>query len=90
MYDSEALVEPIRMVERLQRQSGLEDGRPRTFPRCIQNLFPVDGKQTATSPGDVVQITVPDMSGRPWADVWAASETNMERPKEADVLSGFQ
>ena len=92
-YDSEAFAQPLRVVELLHRESKLSDAAPRVWQQCIRNLFIVDGKQTAASPGNVIPYTVEDMSGRPWADVWAASEKTMQVPKGKsveDVLSDFK
>ena len=73
-YDPEALAEPIRIVRNLQRLSGLEVGDPFTFIECLPQIYPVDGRATPSSPGDVLEYEVPDMYGRPWgADLGGVS-----------------
>jgi hypothetical protein len=90
LYDPEALVEPLRIVSYLEKYRNLNEGAPFDWRECIQTLFPVDGFQQPANPGDVVQLTVPNMEGRPWADIWAGFEQNMpSRPTEDDVLAGF-
>lgn len=93
-YDPEAFAQPLRDVEWLQRTATLPQAvAPRVWQQCIRNLFVVNGKQQAFSPGDVVPFTVDDMSGRPWADIWALSEKKMKvptAPTGEDVLGGFK
>jgi hypothetical protein len=87
-YDPDALVEPIRMVRHLERQSGFEDGDPYTFIECVPTIYPVDGVATPVSPGAVVQYKVPDMQGRPWARIWEEyHEKGMKRPQEKDIFT---
>jgi hypothetical protein len=87
-YDPEALVEPIRIVRNLERVSGVEEGAPQTFIECIQTIFPIAGVSTPVAPGGVVELEVPDMYGRPWADLWEKFfEQGMERPEEEDPFS---
>lgn len=91
LYDPEALVEPIRIVRNLTRVSGFEEGAPRVQVECIQTIYPVDGVATPLSPGAAIaNYEVPDMFGRPWADVWEKyHEEGMERPAEDDLF-GFE
>jgi hypothetical protein len=87
-YDPEALVEPIRIVRNLQRVSGLGDGAPFTFIECIPQLFPIEGRATPASPGDVIEYRVPDMYGRPWGRIWEEyHEAGMQRPEPEDIFS---
>ena len=87
-YDPEALVEPIRIVRNLQRLSGLEEGDPFQFIECLPQLFPQDGRATPISPGTVIDYTVPDMYGRPWAEIWRRlHEQGMEQPEADDIFS---
>jgi hypothetical protein len=86
-YDPDALVEPIRMVRNLERTSGFETGDPITFIECIPTIYPIDGTATPVSPGRVIEYKVPDMFGRPWADLWQEHhEQGMERPDEQDIF----
>jgi hypothetical protein len=87
-YDPEALAEPIRIVRNLQRLSSLETGDPFTFIECLPQFYPIDGRATPASPGAVVEYEVPDMYGRPWAQIWEKHhETGMERPESDDIFS---
>jgi hypothetical protein len=87
-YDPEALVEPIRIVRNLQRASGLEAGDPFQFIECLPQLYPLDGRATPVSPGTVIDYTVPDMYGRPWAEIWRRFyEQGMEQPAADDIFS---
>jgi hypothetical protein len=86
-YDAEALVEPIRIVRNLQRVGGFEEGPPLSYAECVPTIYPVEGHATPVSPGDVIDYEVPDLFGRPWADMWETYfEQNMERPKEGDLF----
>ena len=50
---------------------------------CIPQSFPVNGHTTPMSPGQTFEYTVPDIFGRPWAQIWERyHEEGMERPKE--------
>lgn len=69
-YDPEALVQPLRVVRNLQRQSGLGEGAPYQFIECIQSIFDIDGVATPVAPGTVIEYEVPDIYGRPWAANW--------------------
>jgi hypothetical protein len=87
-YDPEALVEPVRIVRNLVKMSGFEEGDPYVFIECLQTIYPVDGTATPVSPGQVIQYEVPDMLGRPWADIWEKYwEKGMEKPEEKDIFS---
>jgi hypothetical protein len=87
-YDPEALAEPVRIVRNLQRLSGLETGDPFTFIECLPQFYPVDGRATPASPGDVVEFKAPDMYGRPWGKIWEEyHEADMERPEAEDIFS---
>jgi hypothetical protein len=84
LYDPEALVEPVRIVETLNKLGDLNEGDPFPIMECIPQSFPIDGHTTPVSPGQTVQYVVPDMFGRPWAKIWERyHEQGMERPKES-------
>jgi hypothetical protein len=86
-YDPEALVEPIRMVRTLERISGFDEGDPYTFIECVQTIFPLDGRASRAIPGTVIPFEVPDMYGRPWAQMWEKHfEKEMQRPKEKELI----
>jgi hypothetical protein len=42
---------------------------------------------TPLSPGDVIEYRIPDMYGRPWADIWERyHEEGMEKPEEEGLF----
>ena len=88
-YDPEALVEPVRIVRDFVKTSGFEEGDPYVFPECIQTIFPIDGLATPVAPGRTFEFEVPDMYGRPWAQIWEKYwEEGMQRPSvEEDIFS---
>jgi hypothetical protein len=54
-------------------------------------MFPINGNQTLVNPGETHEYTVPDLNGRPWADIWTKYfEKGMKAPAQAnDPLAGF-
>jgi hypothetical protein len=87
-YDPEALVEPIRIIRNYVKTSGFEEGDPYVFVECVQTIFPINGRATSVSPGTVIEYRVPDMYGRPWAQIWEQYyEQGMERPQAKDIFS---
>jgi hypothetical protein len=87
-YDPEALVEPVRIVRDLVKTSGFETGNPFVYVECVQTLFPVRGKTTPVAPGTVIELEVPDMYGRPWAQIWEKYwEQGLSRPAREDIFS---
>jgi len=87
-YDSEALVEPIRIVRDLEKLSDLDEGAPFTFVECIQRIYPIDGRAISVSPGARFDYEVPDIYGRPWAQIWEQFwEPGMQQAEEADIFS---
>ena len=65
-YDTDALVEPVRIVRNIMKQGEYSDSTPYVFVECVQTIFPVDGLATPVAPGEVLEYEVPDMYGRPW------------------------
>ena len=47
---------------------------------CLRTIYPIEGKSTPVSPGNVIEYEVPDMYGRPW-------EEGMEQPEDDDIFS---
>jgi hypothetical protein len=87
-YDPEALVEPVRIIRNYVKTSGFEEGDPYVFIECVQTIFPVEGTATPVSPGTVIPYEVPDMYGRPWAQIWEKYwEQGMEKPDDEDIFS---
>lgn len=88
-YDPEALAQPLRLVQVHIKTGELEDVEPYIYTRCIQTIFPVDGRPKPLSPGVTIDYTVPDMYGRPWAQIWERYfEQGMKRPSN-DSLFAF-
>ena len=87
LYDPEALVEPVRIIRNITRQSGFEEGDPQPFIECVQSIFPISGIGTPVSPGTVIEYEVPDMYGRPWATLWEQyHEQGMQKPTVEDIF----
>jgi hypothetical protein len=90
LYDSEAFVEPLRIVHLLDRQRGLSEGEPFPIFECIPQSFPIDGHTTPVVPGQTIEYRVPDIYGRPWAEIWERyHEEGMQRPQEATGRFGL-
>jgi hypothetical protein len=86
-YDPEALVEPIRIIRNLHKVAG-NDAEPYTFIECVPTIFPLEGRATPVSPGTLIEYQVPDMYGRPWAQIWQEHyEQGMQRPADEDIFS---
>jgi hypothetical protein len=84
-YDPEALVEPIRIVRHLEKINEINEGTPFPFIECVPTIMPVNGTPTPVSPGDVISYEIPDMYGRPWAQMWEKyHEEGMEKPSDDD------
>ena len=83
LYDPDALVQPVRIVQHLDKTGDLNEGDPFPIMECIPQTFPVGGHATPMSPGQTFEYTLPDIFGRPWAQIWERDhERGMERPKE--------
>jgi hypothetical protein len=87
LYDKEALAQPLRLIQVHIKTAGLEDVDPFVYARCIQTIFPVDGRPKPLTPGVTIEYTVPDMYGRPWAQIWERYfEKDMKRPEEESIF----
>ena len=65
----------------------LDEVDPFIYGRCIQTIFPVEGRPQPLSPGVTIDYTVPDMFGRPWAQIWERYfEEGMERPEGESIF----
>ena len=83
LYDPEAFVQPLRIVQHLDRLGGHRDIEPFPIMECIPQSFPVKGHATPMAPGHSFEYTPPDIFGRPWAQIWERyHEGGMARPKE--------
>ena len=91
LYDPEALVEPIRVIQRLMKLAEFDDAsvNPIVYIECVQTIYPVEGTATPLTPGRKFEFEVPDLYGRPWAHIWEQYwEQGMEKP-DADDLFNF-
>jgi hypothetical protein len=90
LYDPEALVEPIRIVRNFVKTGEFTGGDPYAYVECIQTIFPVKGRSTPLTPGTKFEYEVPDMLGRPWAQLWETwHEQGMQRPDDQEDLFDF-
>jgi hypothetical protein len=86
-YDPEAFVEPIRIVRNYRRLSDFDEGDPYVDIECIQTIYPIKGHSTPVSPGTTIEYEVPDMFGRPSAQLWEKYfEAGMQRPDGDDIF----
>ena len=82
-------------MQNLDRLGDPNEGDPFLIMECIPQSFPVNGHATPMSPGQTFEYTLPDIFGRPWAQIWERyHEEGMERPKERhgpvrSVIDGF-
>jgi hypothetical protein len=87
LYDPEAFVQPLRIVRQLRRLSGLEEGDPNPYIECVQTIFPIKGVGQPVAVGSTIEYEVPDIYGRPWAQIWEKyHEQGMERPEQEDLF----
>jgi hypothetical protein len=88
LYDEDAFVEPVRIMQTWNRAGRLNEHEPMTMMECIPQIFPDRGKATPKTPGATFDFTLLDMYGRPWAQIWERyHEQGMQRPVEADLFS---
>jgi len=86
-YDPEAFVAPLRLIQVHIKTGELEEVPPFIYNRCIQTIFPIDGRPLPQSPGNVIEFQVPDMYARPWAEIWERYfEDGMQRPDDDSIF----
>jgi hypothetical protein len=86
-YDPEALVEPVRIVRNFIKQGDFDEGDPYVFTECLQTIYPIKGRATPVAPPNVIEYEVPDMYGRPWAQIWEKYfEEGMQKPAREDIF----
>jgi hypothetical protein len=87
LYDDEALAQPLRMIQVHIKTGELEEVDPFIYGRCIQTIFPIEGRPRPLAPGVTIEYTVPDIYGRPWAQIWERYfESGMQRPDEESIF----
>ena len=90
-YDPEALVQPVRVVRNLMKSSTVMDGDPYVFIECVPTIYPIKGVPSAVVPGETIEYKIPDMYGRPWAQIWEDNfEQGMDRPKPKEDIFTFK
>ncbi len=92
MYDAEALAEPVRIVRNLHKINKFTDAdqTPYAFIECVQTIFSIDGHNAPITPGTVIEYEMPDMYGRPWAQIWERYfEQGMSKPDASEDLFNF-
>jgi hypothetical protein len=81
LYDPDAFAAPLRIVQHLDRLGAANADDPFPIMECVPQSFPVEGHTTPMSPGQEVRYNVPDIYGRPWAQIWERyHEKGMTRP----------
>lgn len=87
IYDSEALEQPVRIQWSRMLRASWGEAERLGFIECTSPMYRIDGIATPVAPGVTIEYTVPDMTGRPWADVWDEYfEQGMSTPEEKDSL----
>jgi hypothetical protein len=88
LYDHESFVDPVRIVQTLNKRGNLNDNDPFVVMECVPQIFPVKGVATPMSPGTEFPYEFLDILGRPWAQIWEKyHENGMERPEGEDIFS---
>jgi hypothetical protein len=88
MYDEEAFADPLRIVQHMDKTRELNEGDPMVYMECVATNYPIDGLATPTTPGYTLEYDMPNIPGRPWADIWEKyHEEGMEQPEEEDFFS---
>jgi hypothetical protein len=83
LYDEDALVDPVRIVQTWKRTGRLNENDPLVYMECIPHIFPVKGMAVSKAPGARFEYEVPDTYGRPWAKIWEENfEKGMQRPSK--------
>jgi hypothetical protein len=93
LYDPESLVEPVRIVRNLHKVADYTDANetPQPFIECVQTIYNVNGVNTPVTPGQKIEIEVPDMYGRPWDKIWQDNfEKDMKRPDHSEEIFNFK
>jgi hypothetical protein len=88
LYDEESLVDPVRIVQTWKRLGRLNENEPFPLLECVPHIFPINGTATPVTPGSRFTYELPDIYGRPWAQIWERHhEQGMQRPPEADIFT---
>ncbi|MDR2216591.1 MAG: hypothetical protein LBE59_12240, partial [Nevskiaceae bacterium] len=88
LYDEDTFAQPVRIVQRYQRQGALTDNDPFVYMECVPHIFPIKGIATPVTPGASFEYEYPDIYGRPWAQIWERyHEQGMQRPQDEDIFN---
>jgi len=88
MYDEEAFADPLRIVQYMDKTRDLNEGDPMVYMECVATNYPIEGLATPTTPGSRLEYIMPNIPGRPWADIWERyHEEGIEQPEEEDFFS---
>jgi hypothetical protein len=91
MYDEEAFADPLRIVQHMDKKRDLNEGDPLVYMECVATNYPVDGQATPTTPGSLLEYEMPNIPGRPWADIWERyHEEGMQRPEPDEDFFSFE
>jgi hypothetical protein len=86
-YDSQALVQPVRIVRTLVKAGDFDRGTPFVYTQCLQTIYPIKGVATPVTPPNSIQYDVLDMYARPWAQIWEKYwEQGMQKPEQKDIF----
>lgn len=90
LYDDNVFKDPVRVVQYLDRVGELNSADPFPTQECLPSAYPIKGVGTPVSPGQVFEYEVPDIYGRPWAQIWEKYwEDGMTPPKEENDIFSF-
>ena len=89
LYDHEALAQPLRLLQVHIKTGEIENVDPFIYNRCIQSIFPIEGFPQPVSPGVTIEFTVPNMLGRPWAEIWERHFEDGMSPPESESIFEF-
>jgi len=83
-YDPEALLQPVRILDRFVRRATPDDPKVRyTFIECLSNVHNVDGRPRQLKQEDPEFV---EYYGRPWAKVWEKYfEKGWDKPQTTGV-----
>jgi hypothetical protein len=88
LYDEDAFVEPVRIVQEYQKLGALTDNDPFVYMECVPHIFPIKGIATPVTPGTTFEYEYPDIYGQPWSQIWERyHEDGMQRPEGEDIFS---
>ena len=77
----------MRIVHYLDKLGALNEGDPFQIFECVPQISPIDGLATPMAPGQTFEYTLPEIYGRPSAQIWERyHEDDMEKPGAEDIF----